>query len=396
LSAVVAGHLCLDIFPALDHLPPGQFGALFQPGRLVEVGAAHFSTGGPVSNTGLALHHLGVPARLVAKVGRDPFGQIVRGLIEARDPDLAAGIAVDPQAVTSYSIIVSAPGVDRIFLHCPGANDMFDAADIPYDLVRQAALFHFGYPPIMRRMYEHGGAALVEVLRRARAAGATTSLDMSLPDPSSDSGRADWRAICAAALPFVDVFLPSVEELLFMLRRPAYERMAARGDPSTGSGQGLLAQVTPELLSDLAAELLALGVKVMAIKLGDRGLYVRTGGRAVLEQIGRTRPPDLDAWAGMELWAPCFQAGVVGTTGAGDATISGFLSGLLRGLPLVEAATAAVAVGACNVEAADALSGLRPWEDILARIAGGWPRHELRLDAPGWGWNERYQLWEKR
>ena len=33
------------------------------------------------------------------------------------------------------------------------------------------------------------------------------------------------------------------------------------------------------------------------------------------------------------------------------------------------AVTAAVAVGACNVEAADALSGIRPWDDTLA----AWP-----------------------
>jgi sugar/nucleoside kinase (ribokinase family) len=385
LSAVVAGHLCIDIFPALGHLAPGQFGALFRPGRLVQVGAARFATGGPVSNTGLALHHLGVPVQLVAKVGDDPFGQIVRDQVAAHAPGLSAGIVAEPGAITSYSIIISPPGVDRIFLHCPGANDTFGTADIPYDLVERAALFHFGYPTAMRRMYQNGGAELGEIMRRAKQAGATTALDLSLPDPSSDSGRVDWRAILAGALAYVDLFLPSAEELLFTLRRETYDRLAGGGD--------LLASVTPELLSDISAELLALGVKIAAIKLGGRGLYVRTAGRAALERMGRGRPASCAAWAGAELWAPCFEVGVVGTTGAGDTTIAGFLAGLLRGMSLPDTTTIAVAVGACNVEAADALSGLRAWDATLTRIAAGWPRHLLELNAPGWRFDDRRGLW---
>ena len=79
----------------------------------------------------------------------------------------------------------------------------------------------------------------------------------------------------------------------------------------------------------------------------------------------------------------------VGTTGAGDSTIAGFLSALLRDMAPHQALTAAVAVGACNVEAADALSGIRPWEETLRRVAGGWARHPLTLDAPGWRFDAR-------
>jgi sugar/nucleoside kinase (ribokinase family) len=385
--AIVAGHLCLDIFPSLDHLPRGQFSAIFQPGRLVQAGAARFATGGAVSNTGLALHRLGVPTWLVAKVGDDPFGQIVRAIVAERDPRLTEGIVADSAAMTSYTVIINPPGVDRIFLHCPGANDAFGPADVSDELLARAALFHFGYPPIMRRMYEHGGLALVELLRRARAAGATTSLDMTLPDPSSDSGRADWPAILAAALPYADLFLPSVEELLFMLHRDRYEQLSALGD--------LAKQITPDLLSALSAELLGLGAKIVAIKLGERGLYLRTGSRAAMEGLGRARPANWELWIERELWSPCFRANLVGTTGAGDTTIAGFLSALLRGLDPYDSVAIAVAVGACSVEAPDALGGVRSWDDTLARIAGGWAHLPLQLSAPGWDWNERHQLWEK-
>jgi hypothetical protein len=50
-------------------------------------------------------------------------------------------------------------------------------------------------------------------------------------------------------------------------------------------------------------------------------------------------------------------------------------------------------VGACNVEAADALSGIRSWDATQARIVGGWARAPVIIDAPGWEWDEARQLW---
>ena len=56
-----------------------------------------------------------------------------------------------------------------------------------------------------------------------------TSLDICLPGSESDGGRVDWQEVLPNALPFVDVFAPSIDELLFMLDRPARDRsLAAR------------------------------------------------------------------------------------------------------------------------------------------------------------------------
>ena len=388
ISAIAAGHICLDVIPNLDHLPEGQFGSLFVPGHLIDVGPAAFSTGGPVSNTGLALYRLGIPTTLVAKVGADMFGQIVTRLVENFHPALAQGLIASPESPTSYTVIINAPGTDRIFLHCPGANDTFCARDIDLALLEQVSLFEFGYPPLMRRMYADGGLELSQVLRQAKSTGVTTALDMAFPDPSSDAGRADWRAILKQAMPYVDLFLPSVEEILFMIRRETYERLQREAP-----GGKIVAAVTPELLSDLAGELMSLGARVVVLKLGDRGMYLRTGDHAALSGMGRAAPADGTAWANQELWAPCFKVRVAGTTGSGDATIAGFLSALLRDFSPRQAVTAAVAVGACNVEAPDALSGLRSWEDTLARIAAGWERLPVEITAPGWAWSQEDQVW---
>ena len=77
--------------------------------------------------------------------------------------------------------------------------------------------------------------------------------------------------------------------------------------------------------------------------------------------------------------APCFQVPVVGTTGAGDCTIAGFLAGLTKGLALEDATTAAVAVGAFNVESADATSGIPAWSAVEARMHSGAARRATTL-----------------
>jgi len=386
-NAVVAGHICLDIIPRLNEMSAEDFRAAFQPGQVIEIGPATLSPAGAVANTGLALHRLGIPTRLVGKVGDDLFGRAVLDLVRSFGEHLAEGMVVDPQATTSYTLVISPPGADRFFFHDAGANQTFGVNDIDFEALQGVDLFHFGYPPVLKRMYADGGGELRQVFERAKAAGVTTSLDMCLPDPNAPSGKADWRRILRQALPFVDVFLPSVDELLFMLHRDIYEQLKAkspRGD--------IQDSVTPALLSGLSTQLLEMGAKIILLKLGERGAYLRTSSKTVLASIGRAAPSDPSEWADIELWSPCFQVEVAGTTGSGDATIAGFLSALLRGLSPYEALTAAVAVGACNVEAADGLSGLCSWEATMGRVAMGWERRPLQLDAPGW--RPSFGLWE--
>ena len=299
ITAAVAGHLCLDIFPDFASSTPEQFQRSFVPGHLLPAGPLSFSTGGAVSNTGRALHILGIPVRLMGKVGDDFSGQIIRQLVAAQHPDLAAGLIVDPAANTSYTIVISPPGIDRILFHCPGANDTFGAADIRYDALADTALFHFGYPPLMRRMYAPDGSQLAEIFRRVRSLGVTTSLDTAFPDPASPAGQADWRAILGLTLPYVDIFAPSIEEILLMLRRSEYEALL-----QNAAGGDILPLITPALLSDLGRELLAMGAKIVGLKLGYRGLYLRTAHAAALADMGRAGFTHPDAWANQDSGRP--------------------------------------------------------------------------------------------
>ncbi len=387
IEVIVAGHICLDIIPRLR----GDAIA-FTPGRLIEAGKTILATGGPISNTGLALHKLGINTRLMGKVGDDLFGQAIFQLIEARGPELIGGMIVAVSEASSYSLILSSPHVDRVIIHAPGCNNTFGADDVRYDLLEQARLFHFGYPPLMERMYRNDGAELAEMLRRARACGVTTSLDLSLPDPASAAGRVDWSAILRAALPHVDVFLPSIEELLFMLQRPLFEQLVAEA-----GAEDLIEHVAPPVVQKLGRQLLKMGVKIVGIKMGQRGMYLCTGNDDVLIEMGRAQPANPAVWALRELWSPCFQTHVAGTTGSGDATIAGFLLGLLRGMSPESSLAAACAVGACSVEAVDAVSGVRTWPDTYKRIARRWvhaySKYAQRMRVAGGFWDTYEEIW---
>ena len=359
---IVAGHVCLDIIPQL--LGPD----LPLPGRLTNIGAATIATGGAVANTGLALHRLGVAVRLMGKIGDDVFGRSLLDILCRNDPKLADGMIIAGGEATSYSIVLSPPGVDRSFLHCPGANDTFSSADFNTASLGKARLLHFGYPPIMRNMFLEDGTDLKKLLSKARGAGLLTSLDMCQPDPAAEAGRINWAALLDRVLPFVDIFAPSIDELLFMIDRSTYSRIA--------EGEAVSEVVDVTLLRLCSHRMINAGAAVVVIKLGEYGLYLRTTeSEFSLDRFCSRTGCNMTDWKNIEVISPCFEAvNIAGTTGSGDSTIAGFLAALLRGESPANAATAATAVGACSVEAADATTGITPWPQIQSRIENGWRR----------------------
>jgi sugar/nucleoside kinase (ribokinase family) len=385
MEAVVAGHICLDVFPTI----PGGAVA-FKPGQTVEAGSVIFSTGGAVSNTGLALNKLGVATGLMGKVGADLFGQAILQILESQGSGYSDGMVVVPGESSSYSIIISPTNADRMLIHAPGCNATFGAEDIRYDALESVRLFHFGYPPLMERMYINDGAELATMFQCVKTMGITTTLDLSMPDPNSAAGRADWHAILIATLPHVDVFLPSAEEILLMLRRELFEQFTANTSTSRP-----LECMKPEIFSRLGQALLDMGAKIVGLKAGDRGLYLRTASASDLAKMGRCEIKDVASWSDRELWAPCFATQVIGTTGSGDATIAGFLMGLLRDMTPEETLQAACAVGACNVEAVDALSSICSWIETAERMQAGWSRLPIALELAeaGWQWDGTYDVW---
>ena len=158
------------------------------------------------------------------------------------------------------------------------------------------------------------------------------------------------------------------------LDRPAHDQLRA--------GVSLAALIDRARLAELSDILIGMGAAVVAIKLGQQGLYLRTAADRARTQAFADRLGLLaEAWSAREVLSPCFEAReVVATTGSGDCTIAGLLAGLLRGADPAEAATAATAVGAFSVEvAADPTSAIPPWPRVAARIEAGWPRMPVEI-----------------
>ena len=404
IDVVVAGHICFDVIPRFPKTGAKSFGELFVPGKLVNVGDVVTSTGGPVSNTGLGLHRLGAKVELMAKIGDDFFGKAIMDKLgetfskgsgspisaqKGRTGRTLSGMKVVRGEQSSYTLALAPPGIDRIFLHNPGANNTFGLEDINFDLVKQARIFHLGYPPLMRRLYENEGAELARIFKKAKETGVTTSLDVSLPDPASDSGKQDWDKILKNVLPFVDIYLPSVEETCFMIERDTFFQFR-----ELSKDKDLLECFEGSDMSRMSSKLMSYGPKIVSLKSGFRGFYLRTAGKKELEKMGWTKPADLDNWAGRELWEPSFHVEeVASATGAGDSAIAGFLSAYLNGKSVEVSLKYACAVGAQNVRVLDAVSGIKSWKETTEQVEAKPPKNKLEIKTQGWRFDEKNQVW---
>jgi len=364
----VAGHVCLDIIPEI-RTDSGV--CLIEPGKLLEVGSAHLSNGGAVSNVGIALHKLGLRVRLLGKIGNDLFGRAILDRFNEIDKTLTENMIPIVGESSSYTIVINPPGSDRSFWHHPGCNDTYTANDVNCEDLKGINLFHFGYPPLMRQMVENDGKELLDLFRKVKSTGVVTSLDMAYPDPNSYSGRVDWRKILERVLPFVDIFLPSLDETRYIL------------------GYEINKEISHEILSKISGELVQFGAGIIGLKLGDRGFYLRTSKDCSrFDKIIK----DVDKWSDREIYSPCYKVNVKGATGSGDATIAGFLAALFNGHSPEKAVNTAIGVGACSVEAMDACSGISDWNSLQNRIKSGWKKHSFAGQLAGLTWNDNNQL----
>ena len=342
---LVAGQVCLDVTPVFNKELSGTSPAnLFMPGQLIMVDSSIFCGGGCVSNTGLTMKKLGADITVFGKIGDDAFGHALKDLFSAYD---VHGLMTDINSKTSYSFAIAVPGSDRIFLHDSGANRSFVSSDISDDILEEADFFHFGYPCLMRSMFLDSGRELVSLFKRVKEKNIITSLDFATILPESEAGKTDWLIILKRVLPYVDYFVPSFEELCFMIDRAKYNAMfELKGDKS--SNISLETDAKP-----LAETVLGMGTKHVLIKCGEAGLYYRDEENEIIQ--------------------PCFvPTEVKSAAGAGDACIGAFLTALMMGKSIRECVKYGAAEGACCVEEYDSLSGIKTLDQIDDRIAHGW------------------------
>lgn len=217
----------------------------------------------------------------------------------------------------------------------------------------------------MRKLYSDNGCELIKIFKKVKNLGIMTSLDMSLPDANSESGRADWGRILSNVLPYVDIFLPGVEEAAFMLERELFELRKSQARETNP-----VQVYQPQDYVKLAGRILDMGAKIICLKAGIRGFYARTCRKEKLGAVGTAAVGELDVWSGRELWAPSLTATNIGsTTGAGDASIAGFIAAYLRGYSPEDAVQIANILGWQSVCGLDAVSTIKDWPETLKVLA---------------------------
>lgn len=152
-----------------------------------------------------------------------------------------------------------------------------------------------------------------------------------------------------------------------MLDRSRYDRLLMRGGDMTDA-LDMEADVKP-----LAEMCLQLGCRAVLIKCGTKGMYLQTADTAMIQDLGSRLTLDAEIWGDQSIVQPCFAADcVLSGTGAGDTSIAAFLMAVLQGKPPAVCAALAAAEGACAVTSYDALGGLKPLDQLEARIVSGW------------------------
>lgn len=365
---VVAGLVCADVTPQFPNENRYDICELLRPGKVAGTKGITISAGGAVANTGLGIAKLGGNVHLMTKTGNDFFGEFLEK--EFKKYPVSSTILHTDQGSTSYSVVLAVPGYDRIFLHDTGCNDSFSWRELDDQVIREACIFHFGYPQSMRMFYRNGAAELIEMYQHVKMLGTATSLDMAIAAPGGEASLVDWRSVVKRVIPYVDIFLPSIEELSCALDPAGFRELNRKAAEQNKS----FAEVVPlEYVREQAGRLTEWGGKIVLIKCGTQGMFLKTGTQKTLSKAGGGLAEAFENWGDQEIFMPCFEPECVKSgTGAGDVSIAAFLLALQRKYPLKRCVELAAAAGASCVASYDALSNIPKLEELNHKIEQGW------------------------
>jgi sugar/nucleoside kinase (ribokinase family) len=363
-DAVIAGYTCVDFIPDFGKHPSVQkLSSILSPGKLVEIEGMDFVLGGVVPNTGLIMNKFGKKVFLNGLIGNDFVGELAN--TQLKQSGVSEGMITTREAGTGFSIIIAPPGIDRIFLESPGCNHTFGMEHIDFEAVSKSRLFHFGYPPLLKQFFLDNGNQLAQMYSRVQKMGVVTSLDFSLPDPESESGKANWAEILEKTLPNVDIFTPSLEELFQTMVPKKYTELLYNSGTSFNNGE-----ISVELIRDVGKRIIDMGVKILLIKMGSQGAYLITRDvSAISKKTGSSMK--IEKWSKKEMWCSVYQVDsskIKHASGAGDTAVAAFLSAILDGENPDMALKYAAMAGRDSLYCEDIFKDMSNWEKLSMEI----------------------------
>ncbi|MET8453863.1 carbohydrate kinase family protein [Streptomyces sp. NPDC005209] len=280
MKAVTLGVHVLDVLVRpVEAIPEGQGATLVEDIRMTAAGTA--------GGTALTLAKLGAAVRSAGAIGTDPTGDMLVALLDRAGIDTAL-LVRRTDTPTSASVLPIRPSGERPSLHLLGANITYGPDDVPWDAIAEATHLHLGGPELI------GVDVAARILAHAKEHGVVTSVDLLAP------GVLGGFEQIAAALPYVDHFLPNDDQALGF---SGEDDLVAGARKFLGAGAGLVA----------------------VTRGGDGALLVNEEGTETV---------------------PAFAVDVVDTTGCGDAFSAGFLRGVALGRTPRESAVLGCAAAA--------------------------------------------------
>ncbi len=278
-------------------------------GKLVLVERTELHLGGCAVNAGVVLKKLGIEVGIMGKVGNDNLGKFILHKLSEEGIDISS-IKVDSSVSTSGTSVLIHKDGERSFLHSIGANSSISLKDIDIEYISKFSVLHIAGALLMPGF---DGEPMANLAEEVKKKGVILTLDTAW----DFYGR--WFEVLNDVFPFVDYFLPSIEEARMI----------------TG-------EENPE---DICRFLLKCGVKNVCLKMGEKGSFIMNEKE--------------------KYYFPPLKINVVDTTGAGDGYVAGFLAGFVRGYPFQKCGLIANLTGAKITTSMGATSGIKSWEDLI-------------------------------
>ncbi|HVX26597.1 MAG TPA: carbohydrate kinase family protein [Parafilimonas sp.] len=193
-DVLVAGELNIDLI--LDKLD--QFPVI---GKEIMAGDMVYTLGSSSAIFASNLSTLGASVNYCGCIGDDSFGEKIINDLAAKNVN-TSNIIRSKTAGTGITVAFNF-NQDRAMVTYPGAMNELKQNDISDDMLMQAQHLHVS-SVFLQPALKPG---LVGLFKRAKEFGLTTSLDPQW-DPA-EKWDCDWKNL----LPFIDVFLPNIEEL---------------------------------------------------------------------------------------------------------------------------------------------------------------------------------------
>lgn len=305
----------------MEVLTFGETMVVFNPesnGPLRYVHSFNKSIGGADSNVAIALARLGHEVGWFSKVGNDEFGRYIQNVVRGEGVDVSR-LKFDNEASTGilFKERFSSENPNVYYYRKGSAASRLCVEDLDVEYIKQAKIIHItGITPALS---ESAKNVVFKVLNIAKENRITISFD-----------------------PNIRLKLWSLEEAKSVLLDIA--KMSDIILPGVSEGEILLGISDEKQIAD---KFIAMGCKIVAVKLGAEGCYVadKNGGTYV---------------EGYKIENP------IDTVGAGDGFAAGFLSGILRNLNLKECGQYGNGVGAMATLVQGDMEGAPYLEQLIA------------------------------